>query len=242
VDAYGYANAEADLNTYRAQYGLGACTPANGCFRKVDQNAGTYNKPGIAITVSSGDSGYGVQFPASAPGAIAVGGTHLVQDGSSRGWNETVWNGAGSGCSTTYTKPGFETDGLCAFRMESDISAVADPATGGGSLWPHRHRQQVGLARVRRYQRRRPGRRRDLCGLQRPSPGCRRHLGQPWRGAERRDRRLERHLRRDVFVHRGRRLRWPDRLGHAQRCHRPLIDTIARKCGTGRPLRRPVSF
>jgi uncharacterized protein YggE len=41
VDAYGYPNAEADLNTYRAQYGLGACTTANGCFRKVDQNGST---------------------------------------------------------------------------------------------------------------------------------------------------------------------------------------------------------
>src|SRR4051812_45592135 len=41
VDAYGYTNAEADLNTYRAQYGLPACTTANGCFKKVDQNGGT---------------------------------------------------------------------------------------------------------------------------------------------------------------------------------------------------------
>ena len=204
VDAYGYANAEADLAIYRTQYGLPACTTANGCFRKVDQNGGTsyprnntgwaqeqaldvdmasamcptckillvqsnsatlanlaaavstaarlgavvisnsygggeagstayasaYSQPGIAVTVSSGDSGYGVAFPASAPGAIAVGGTHLVADTSTRGWTETVWNGAGSGCSATYPKPGFETDGLCAFRMEADISAVADPATG----------------------------------------------------------------------------------------------------------------
>ena len=92
--------------------------------------ASAYSQPGIAVTVSSGDSGYGVAFPASAPGAIAVGGTHLVADTSTRGWTETVWNGAGSGCSATYPKPGFETDGLCAFRMEADISAVADPATG----------------------------------------------------------------------------------------------------------------
>src|SRR4051812_48153880 len=38
VDAYGYANAEKDLNVYRAQYGLGSCTTANGCFKKVNQN------------------------------------------------------------------------------------------------------------------------------------------------------------------------------------------------------------
>src|SRR5437868_2813145 len=35
VDAYGYTNAEADLAKYRSQYGLSACTTANGCFKKV---------------------------------------------------------------------------------------------------------------------------------------------------------------------------------------------------------------
>ena len=40
VDAYDAPNAEADLATYRAQYGLPPCTTANGCFRKVDQNGG----------------------------------------------------------------------------------------------------------------------------------------------------------------------------------------------------------
>jgi subtilase family serine protease len=38
VVAYDYPSAEADLATYRAEYGLAACTAANGCFRKVDQN------------------------------------------------------------------------------------------------------------------------------------------------------------------------------------------------------------
>src|SRR5213079_2813892 len=41
VDAYDDPTAEADLGVYRAQFGLGACTTANGCFRKVDQNGGT---------------------------------------------------------------------------------------------------------------------------------------------------------------------------------------------------------
>ena len=38
VDAYDDPTAEADLATYRSQYGLPACTTANGCFRKVNQN------------------------------------------------------------------------------------------------------------------------------------------------------------------------------------------------------------
>ncbi|MFO1270897.1 MAG: hypothetical protein U1F50_04300 [Rubrivivax sp.] len=41
VDAYHYANAEADLAVYRAQFRLPPCTKANGCFRQVDQNGGT---------------------------------------------------------------------------------------------------------------------------------------------------------------------------------------------------------
>ncbi|MER5911902.1 carboxypeptidase regulatory-like domain-containing protein [Streptomyces sp. NPDC001982] len=41
VDAFDNPNAEADLAVYRAQYGLPACTTANGCFTKVDQRGGT---------------------------------------------------------------------------------------------------------------------------------------------------------------------------------------------------------
>jgi len=206
VDAFDDPNAEADLAVYRSTYGLSACTTANGCFRKVNQNgvAGSYprtntgwaeeisldldmvsaicpnchillveaktnsfanlatavdraatmganaisnsyggseysaetsdqshyNHPGIAITVSSGDSGYGVEFPAASQYVTAVGGTHLVRDGSARGWSETVWNGAGSGCSAYITKPSWQTDSGCTRRTVADVSAVADPATG----------------------------------------------------------------------------------------------------------------
>ncbi|HWA92315.1 MAG TPA: S53 family peptidase [Rhizomicrobium sp.] len=91
-----------------------------------------YNHTGVAITVSSGDSGYsaGPQFPATSPHVTAVGGTHLVTASNSRGWTETVWSGAGSGCSTVYAKPSWQTDASCSHRMEADVSAVADPATG----------------------------------------------------------------------------------------------------------------
>src|SRR4029077_17987131 len=37
VDAYDDATAEADLEVFDNQYGLPACTEANGCFRKVNQ-------------------------------------------------------------------------------------------------------------------------------------------------------------------------------------------------------------
>ena len=52
-----------------------------------------YNHAGIAITASTGDSGWGAQFPATSPAVIAVGGTSLFHqsDGAGRAWRETAW-------------------------------------------------------------------------------------------------------------------------------------------------------
>jgi subtilase family serine protease len=86
--------------------------------------------PGVAITVSSGDGGYGVEFPAASQYVTAVGGTSLTRDASTRGWSETVWSGAGSGCSAYIPKPTWQTDAGCARRTVADVSAVADPNTG----------------------------------------------------------------------------------------------------------------
>ncbi|GKQ36927.1 S53 family peptidase [Streptomyces sp. A012304] len=212
VDAYDDPNAESDLATYRAHYGLSACTTANGCFKKVGQtgstaslpapdsgwageisldldmasaicpncgillveaksasmaNLGTavneavklgakyvsnsyggsespsdstydssyFNHPGVAITVSAGDEGYGAEYPAASRYVTAVGGTRLAASSTSRGWTESVWNtsgteGTGSGCSAYDTKPTWQTDTGCAKRTIADVSAVADPATG----------------------------------------------------------------------------------------------------------------
>ena len=93
-------------------------------------NNAHFNHPGIAITVSSGDGGYGVEFPASSPYVTSVGGTSLTRASNARGWSETVWNGAGSGCSKYETKPTFQHDAGCTKRTVADVSAVADPNTG----------------------------------------------------------------------------------------------------------------
>ena len=226
VDAYDNPNAEADLNVYREQFGLGACTTDNGCFTKVNQSGGStppagdvgwgqeialdldmasaicpqcklllvegttaslgnlatavdravtlgavavsnsygmtseasswittygphYNHPGIAITVSSGDSGYGISFPDDLATVIAVGGTNLKKD-SAGNWTETVWKGAGSGCSSYVAQPSWQKaisaiTKVCSRRVSADVSAVADPNTGvavydsygssGGANW-----------------------------------------------------------------------------------------------------------
>ncbi|MFF4356612.1 S8 family serine peptidase [Streptomyces sp. NPDC001604] len=95
-----------------------------------------FKHPGVAITVSSGDSGYGVEYPAASQYVTAVGGTSLKKDGSTRGWSESVWgksaggDGAGSGCSQFDAKPSWQKDSGCAKRAVADVAAVADPATG----------------------------------------------------------------------------------------------------------------
>jgi subtilase family serine protease len=94
-----------------------------------DENA-YYNHPGVAITVSSGDAGYGTEFPAASRYVTAVGGTSLRKASGGRGWTETAWSGAGSGCSRYVSKPSWQHDSGCANRTVADVSAVADPATG----------------------------------------------------------------------------------------------------------------
>jgi subtilase family serine protease len=104
-----------------------------------------FTHPGVAITVSSGDSGFGAQSPAAFNTVTAVGGTSLKLDASSQRTSETVWSGAGSGCSAFITKPSWQHDTGCSRRTIADVSAVADPATGvavydtygstGGANW-----------------------------------------------------------------------------------------------------------
>jgi subtilase family serine protease len=105
-----------------------------------------YNHPGVAVTVSSGDNGYGVEFPAASRYVVAVGGTSLTTNGATpRGWAESAWSGAGSGCSSQVSKPSWQTDSGCSRRTVADVSAVADPNTGvavydsygstGGNNW-----------------------------------------------------------------------------------------------------------
>jgi hypothetical protein len=208
VDAMDDPNAESDLATYRSQFGLPACTTANGCFKKVNQNGqasplpasdtgwageisldvdmvsaicplchivlveatsptiqnlGTsvneavalgakyvsnsygggesgdpandtsfYKHNGVAVTASTGDGGFGISYPASSPFVTAVGGTSLTTASNARGWNETAWSGAGSGCSSDEAKPSFQSsvNTGCANRANADVSAVADPNTG----------------------------------------------------------------------------------------------------------------
>jgi subtilase family serine protease len=206
VDAYDDPSAEVDLAVYRAHFGLPACTSADGCFKKVDQNgrvggypaanagwaeeisldvdmvsaicpncrillveassanfsnlgtaestavrlgatavsnsyggpefsgetalASNYNHAHVMITASSGDSGYGPQFPAASQFVTAVGGTTLARTSGGRGWTETAWDLGGGGCSKYVAKPKWQHDPGCKRRTIADVAAIADPNSG----------------------------------------------------------------------------------------------------------------
>ena len=51
---------------------------------------------------------------------VSVGGTVLSKTGTM--YSETVWNGAGSGCATGFTKPAWQHDPGCTSRTDSDVS------------------------------------------------------------------------------------------------------------------------
>jgi len=89
-----------------------------------------FNHPGVAITVSSGDSGYGVEYPAASRYVTAVGGTTLNLGSGNTYGSESAWSSGGSGCSRYDAKQSWQTDAGCSRRTVADVSADADPNTG----------------------------------------------------------------------------------------------------------------
>jgi hypothetical protein len=92
-----------------------------------------YKQPGVVVTASAGDSANVVNWPASDPDVVAVGGTLLTRAAdTARGWTESVWDGSGSGCSAYEPKPEYQQDvaTACSRRAIADISADADPNSG----------------------------------------------------------------------------------------------------------------
>jgi hypothetical protein len=127
-----FANLGAAVNE-AAALGVSAISKSYGGSGAADSSYGSYYyHPGIAVTASSGDDGYGASYPASSHYVTAVGDTTLKTSSTSRGWTETAWADAGSGCSAYNTalsgQASFSTG--CSKRAEADVSAVADPATG----------------------------------------------------------------------------------------------------------------
>ena len=88
-----------------------------------------------AFTASSGDSGYGVSYPASSPYVIAVGGTTLNIADNGSYVSETAWSGSGGGISTIEAVPAFQQsypipNNPTLKRGVPDVSYNADPNSG----------------------------------------------------------------------------------------------------------------
>jgi subtilase family serine protease len=107
-----------------------------------------FNRPGIAITAASGDTGYGVKWPAASRYVTAVGGTTLDLDGSNARISETAWDRGGSGCSIYESKPTWQSDDGCARRTVPDVAAVADPETGAAVYDSYGYSGQSGWFKI----------------------------------------------------------------------------------------------
>ncbi len=164
-----------------------------------------FTTPGHLVLAAGGDQGYLLgsntpSWPASAPDILGVGGTTLQNNGGT--YSEIVWSdnsgGTGSGCSTEFPMPAFQTAfgashfaSCSANRASCDLSAAAEYTPIGVQGRRHRGlRQSRRLRRGRRHQRRNAARGRDL----RAPRSHRRDLGEPRMGLHA-HRRLQ---RRDV--------------------------------------------
>jgi subtilase family serine protease len=119
----------------RAAMQKGVVAISNSYGGKPRRNEAFYNHPGIAVTASTGDNGwqqYG-SYPATDTHVIAIGGTSVFKDGSKRGYHETAWSGAGSGCSRPNRPPKYQTSvkTSCKTDATGDVSGPADPNNGG---------------------------------------------------------------------------------------------------------------
>jgi subtilase family serine protease len=89
---------------------------------------------GVTFVASAGDSGSfgGVQWPASSPNVLSVGGTSLyTSDSSGTYQSESSWNGTSSGYSEVETEPSYQSAvQSTGARSVADVSYVADPNTG----------------------------------------------------------------------------------------------------------------
>ncbi|HEX6805665.1 MAG TPA: S53 family peptidase [Terriglobales bacterium] len=89
-----------------------------------------FNHIGHPITFSSGDGGYGAEYPASSQYVTAVGGTTLYLNSNNTYKGESAWSGTGSGCSAYEPKPTWQKDSGCIRRTVADAAADANPNTG----------------------------------------------------------------------------------------------------------------
>jgi subtilase family serine protease len=120
-----------------AHLGADAISNSYGDFGLDCHNQPAYDHPNIAVTVSSGDSGFGVSCPSNMSTVVSVGGTNLQINANNTWKSETLWGGTGSACSGAVPAQPWQqaTSNWAAIgcsdgRGATDVSADADPSTG----------------------------------------------------------------------------------------------------------------
>ena len=108
-----------------------------------------YVQPGKVVVAATGDAGYGGSWPAADASVVAVGGTHLNTTATGAWQSETVWNNSygapGGGCNSQFPAGSWSLSAISPWpsscitagtdaRIQSDVSAVADP-TGGAAIY-----------------------------------------------------------------------------------------------------------
>ncbi len=94
----------------------------------------TITSHGTTPFASSGDSGSAsccnVQYPASDPLVVAVGGTSLTLNSDASYASETTWSGSSAGSSIVFTKPSWQQGHGDSMRDIVDVSYDGDVNTG----------------------------------------------------------------------------------------------------------------
>ena len=89
---------------------------------------------GVTFVAAAGDSGSfsGVQWPASSPNVLSVGGTSLyVADQSGTYYTESSWDGTSGGFSQVEAEPGYQSNVQnTGMRTTPDVAYDGDPNTG----------------------------------------------------------------------------------------------------------------
>jgi subtilase family serine protease len=157
VDAFDDPNAEMDLATYRSMFGLPACTTANGCFKKVNQNGAASPLPSpnaqwaveisldldtvsaictdCKILLVEANTNSFADLGAAVNTAAALGATAVS---NSYGGTEAAGNAAM--CSQFYNHPGVvvtASSGDASLSLNSPANCPNVVAVGGTTLNPN---------------------------------------------------------------------------------------------------------
>ena len=85
----------------------------------------------MSFVAATSDTGAAVQYPATCPTVLAVGGTTLNVDDSGLYNSETAWNDGGGGVSDIENEPAFQQNfQLYGKRTVPDVAYDADAHTG----------------------------------------------------------------------------------------------------------------